>query len=180
MMSFGYDLRRVTRNLRKSALVVVAAAIGATIICDAHPSLRNVQQGCFILDAPAFALEHTEGCDSSGGVLAECWATSKARIDLNPCLQEKLAEAERDYKKTAARLGAKLAKLDAVTGGRYGALAAFRKAQQRFGQYQDANCKSYAAEMASGTGAGDIREACLVDMTRARIIEMEKRLDPTS
>ncbi|MBV8056245.1 MAG: DUF1311 domain-containing protein [Deltaproteobacteria bacterium] len=60
---------------------------------------------------------------------------------------------------------------------RFGCL---REAQQKFRQYQDANCKSYAAEMASGTGAGDIREACLVDMTRARVIEMEKRLDPAS
>jgi uncharacterized protein YecT (DUF1311 family) len=71
-----------------------------------------------------------------------------------------------------------LAELDILTGGQYGALAAFREAQQKFRQYKDANGKSYAAEMASGTGAGDVYEACLVDMTRARVTGIEKRLDP--
>jgi uncharacterized protein YecT (DUF1311 family) len=159
--------------------MVFAAAIGAAIICDAHPSLHDVQQDRFGHDAPASA-KQSKRRDSYGGALAECWATSKARIDVNSCLQEKLAKAQRDYEKIAVKLAAKLAELDVVTGGRYGALAAFREAQQKFQQYRDANCKSYAAEMASGTGAGDVREACVVDMTRARVIEMEKHLDPAS
>ena len=123
-------------------------------------------------------MKQTRRRDSDSGALAECWAASKARIDVNPCLQEKFAEAESNYKQTAARLAAKLAELDIITGGRYGALAAFYDAQQKFQQYKLANCRSYAAEMTSGTGADDVRKACLVDMTRARVTEMEKRLDP--
>ena len=179
MMYSSCGLRGVTSNLRKSALVAFVALIEAAIICDAHPSLRDVWQGCCGQDAPA-SVKQTRRRDSDGGALAECRAASKARIDVNPCIQEKLAQAERNYKQTAARLAAKLAELDAITGGRYGALAAFREAQRKFQQYRDANGKSYAAETASGTGADDVREACLVDMTRARVIEMEKRLDPAS
>ena len=176
MMSLGYGLRRVSSNPRKSAFVAFVALIGAAIICDAHSSLRDVRQGCCGQDAPA-SVNQTRRRDSDGGVLAECWAVPKTRIDVNLCIQEKMVEAERNYIQTAARLAAKLAELDTITGGRYGALAAFRESQQKFQQYRDANCKSYAAEMASGTGADDVREACLVDMTRARVTEMEKRLD---
>jgi uncharacterized protein YecT (DUF1311 family) len=152
--------------------------MGAAILCDVHPSLPDVQQSRSGHDAPASVLEQTERRDPYGGALNECWATAKARIDITPCLRKKLVDAERDYEKTAARLAAKLAQLDAITGGRYGAASAFREAQQKFQQYKDANCRSYAAEMASGTGAGDVREACFVDMTRARVKEMEKHLDP--
>ena len=95
MIYSGCGLRGVTSNLRKSAFMVFAAAIGAAIICDAHPCLHDVQQDCFGHDTPASA-KQPKRRDSYGGALAECWATSKARIDVNPCLQEKLAEAERD------------------------------------------------------------------------------------
>jgi hypothetical protein len=111
MMYSGCGLRGVTS---KSAFIVFAAAIGAAIICDAHPSLHDVQQDRFGHDALASATQ-PERRDSYGGARAECWARSKARIDVYPCLQEKLAETERDYEKIAARLAAKLAELDAVT-----------------------------------------------------------------
>jgi uncharacterized protein YecT (DUF1311 family) len=89
-----------------------------------------------------------------------------------------LAEAERLYKETTERMASNLAELDRVTGGRYRALITFREAQRNFELYREANCKYYAAEMASGTGAGDVREACLLDMTRARITEIEMLLHP--
>jgi hypothetical protein len=114
-MSSGYGLRRVTSHPRKSALVVLVAATGAAIMCDVHPSLPDVQQGRSGHDAPASVLEQTERRDSYGGALNECWATAKARIDITPCLRKKLADAERDYEKTATRLAAKLTQLDAIT-----------------------------------------------------------------
>jgi hypothetical protein len=80
--------------------------------------------------------------------------------------------------RASARLAARLDKLDAITGDRYEALTTFVEAQLKFQQYKDANYKFYAVEMASGTGADDVREACLVDMTRARVVESEKRLSP--
>jgi hypothetical protein len=101
MMSSGYGLRRVSSNPRKSALVAFATLIGAAIICDAHLSLCDVRQDCCGHDAPA-SVRQTRRRDSDGGALAECWAASKARIDVNPCLQKKLADAERNYKQTAA------------------------------------------------------------------------------
>jgi len=156
--------------------VAFVALIWAAIISDTQLSLCDVRQGYCGPNAPA-SVKQIRRRDSDSGALAECWAASKTRIDVNLCLQEKMVEAELNYKQTAARLAAKLTELDTITGGRYGALAAFRESQQKFQQYRDANCKSYAAEMASGTGADDVREACLVDMTRARVTEMEKRLD---
>ncbi|MBV8361078.1 MAG: DUF1311 domain-containing protein [Deltaproteobacteria bacterium] len=140
-------------------LVAFAALIGAATICDAHLSLCGVRQSCCRQDASASAKQSRRR--DSDGALVECWTRSKARIDVNPCLQEKLAEAERNYKQAAARLAVKLAELDIITGGRFGALATSREAQQKFQQYKDANCKSYAVEMTSGTGAEDVHEACL-------------------
>jgi hypothetical protein len=131
-MTFSsYSLRRVSSNLRKSAIVASVALIGAAIICDAELSLCDARQGGCGLDAPA-SVKQIMRRDSDAGALAECWAASKARIDIILCLQEKLAEAERNYKRTAAMLAAKLAELDTITGGRYRALATFREAQQNF------------------------------------------------
>jgi uncharacterized protein YecT (DUF1311 family) len=173
-----FPVCRLGRAACKSAVVILIAVIGVASFSNALPSLRNFQQRRSGPNTPTFMLAQTEQRSSYGGALDECWEISKARIDLKPCLRAKLAEAQRDYEKIISQLAAKLAQLDAITESRYRVLAAFREAQETFQQYKDANCKFYTAEMTSGTGAGDVREACLVDMTQARITEMEKHMDP--
>jgi heat shock protein HslJ/uncharacterized protein YecT (DUF1311 family) len=104
--------------------------------------------------------------------LSECYAISASRVEIGPCLDRKLAEAEADLAAAVRAVRDRMTDLDRVTG-RTDAGPAFERAQERFLAFREANCAWQGAQLASGTGAGDATRDCLVHMTQARAAELK-------
>ncbi len=110
--------------------------------------------------------------DAPAGALSECYAISASRVEIGPCLDRKLAEAEADLAAAVRAVRDRMTDLDRVTG-RTDAGPAFERAEERFLAFREAHCVWQGARLASGTGAGDVTRDCLVHMTRARAAELK-------
>jgi uncharacterized membrane protein/uncharacterized protein YecT (DUF1311 family) len=108
------------------------------------------------------------------GALQECYAAAVTRLEVGPCLERKLAEAQQELERAQERCLVRMRDLDAVTSSDTGAERAFLGAQEAFLAFREGNCRWRSAELASGTGAGDVYRACLVDATRRRTEELLK------
>ena len=64
-------------------------------------------------------------------------------------------------------------KLDAVTE-RTLATSAFDRSQKAFAEFREMNCVWRAAQLSSGTGAGDVARDCMIRMTLGRVEELMK------
>jgi heat shock protein HslJ/uncharacterized protein YecT (DUF1311 family) len=114
----------------------------------------------------------TIAVDAPAGPLSECYAISASRVEIGPCLDRKLAEAEADLAAAVRAVRDRMTDLDRVTG-RTDAGPAFERAQERFLAFREANCAWHGAQLASGTGAGDATRDCLVRMAQARAAELK-------
>jgi heat shock protein HslJ/uncharacterized protein YecT (DUF1311 family) len=123
---------------------------------------RPVLVSCLLLATAAVA---------PAGPLSECYAISASRVEIGPCLDRQLAEAEADLSAAADAARGRIADLDRVTG-LPDAGQAFERAGERFLAFREANCAWQGAQLASGTGAGDATKDCLVRMTQARAAEL--------
>ena len=107
--------------------------------------------------------------------LEECWREVDTRLELAPCLQNKLGDSNRVMADTTERVHESMRELESVTG-RQLYVAAFEAAQRAFMQFREANCAWRYAQASPGTGAGDFQLSCLIAMTRSRIEELSKVL----
>jgi heat shock protein HslJ len=110
--------------------------------------------------------------DAPAGPLSECYAISTSRVEIGPCLDRQLAEAEADLAAAVRAVRDRMTDLDRVTG-RTDAGPAFERAQQRFQAFREAHCAWQGARLATGTGAGDVTKDCLVRMMQARAAELK-------
>jgi heat shock protein HslJ/uncharacterized protein YecT (DUF1311 family) len=110
--------------------------------------------------------------DAPAGPLSECYAISASRVEIGPCLDRKLGEAEADLAAAVRAVRDRMTELDRVTG-RTDAGPAFARAQERFLAFREANCAWHGARLASGTGAGDVTRDCLARITQARTAELK-------
>jgi uncharacterized protein len=107
-------------------------------------------------------LEHDRA--EAHGTLGECRRETRDAGAVGLCLDRKLAEA------TAAFGDAEAAMLQRLTG-RDDVAAAFRESQEAFLRFRDGTCRWRSA--LGGHDEADVRQACLVDFTRARTAEIE-------
>lgn len=110
--------------------------------------------------APAREERHGEG----RGVMAECRRETSDAASVGLCLDRKLAAA------TAAFGDAEAAMLQRLAG-RPEVAASFRESQEAFLRFRDGTCRWRSA--LDGYDEPDLRQACLVDFTRARTAEIE-------
>jgi heat shock protein HslJ/uncharacterized protein YecT (DUF1311 family) len=110
--------------------------------------------------------------DAAASPLSECSAISANRVEVGPCLDRKLVEAEADLAATVRAVRDGMRGLDRVRG-RTDAGPAFERAQERFLAFREATCAWQGAQLASGTGAGDVTRDCLVRMAQARAAELK-------
>jgi len=107
--------------------------------------------------------------------LRECTALGASRIEVGPCLDKKLAEAEAELSAAAQEVGERMMALDRVTG-RPLAASAFEESERAFNAFRKRNCAWLSAQVGAGTGAGNVERDCAIEMTRARTLELHKWL----
>jgi uncharacterized protein YecT (DUF1311 family) len=105
------------------------------------------------------------------GALEECMtkpdhaAVTRCLTDADRAAQDALVKAEGDIAKRAREI-------DTATG-RSGAAAAFAKSMRAFSDYRRAQCDYVRAMYAGGNGADQGQLACMVDMTRRRVRDLQ-------
>jgi len=145
--------------------------------------VRSVKIACLLMlgcpcpmtlaDGKGSSPEHFE---AAPGAMAECWAESSNRMEVRPCLAAKQKVADAALTEATSRMENKARELDAITTADHDVKQRFLSAQKAFFQYINANCRWHAVMFASGTGAGDTYQACLVDLRRVRTAEIRKAL----
>lgn len=108
--------------------------------------------------------------------LDQCYEGAPTHLEVAPCLEKMLAEAEVELDKAQHQARKELESLDKVTGGRE-ALEDFEEAQRAFIRYREAQCRFVEAQAEPGSSAGDMRLDCMIRLTRARLKEVRAILD---
>jgi len=111
---------------------------------------------------------------ATAGALDECWQVVTQRIDLPPCLEGLQVRADAELSDALTRATASQRRLDAATGNT-AASDSLRQAQLAFELYRELECTARRAQLASGTGAGDVYLACRVDLTRERVAALNEQ-----
>jgi len=106
-----------------------------------------------------------------GGPLEDCYGHAESRLDVRPCLEALLSEAESQLIEVERARRKQLMALADVTG-RDAALKAFEVAAKDFRVFRKSACRLARMEAEPGTGAGDFERDCLVRMTRSWITEI--------
>jgi uncharacterized protein YecT (DUF1311 family) len=109
--------------------------------------------------------------------LADCYRRAATRLEVKPCLEAKLSQAEAALRRAEAATAREMEELAAVTG-RDEASKAFEAAREAFSRHRQASCHWLRLRAEPGTGAGDIELDCRIRMTGARAAELE-RLSPS-
>ena len=103
--------------------------------------------------------------------LAQCTRDAAMRDKPRPCLEVLLQVAENDLTQAYA-LHFQDARERDQGAGNENAVAAFRKANDEWKQYRDAECTRRLDRLPKGTAADDQQLACMVELTRRRMIDM--------
>jgi len=100
--------------------------------------------------------------------LARCWKQANTRIELAPCLEKLLRDADDRLEKMHSEVARQAAELDRVTGYRSDNIGKFRASDARWHAYRDAECARQAQAMSPGTGSGDVYLACRITLANER------------
>jgi uncharacterized protein YecT (DUF1311 family) len=124
-----------------------------------------------LMRAAALSVTLAFAAGASAGALEECMgksdhaATTRCLTDAERAAQDQLVKIEGDIARKAREI-------DTATG-RGGAAAAFGRSMREFSEYRKAQCDFVRAMYASGSGADQGQLACMVDMTRRRIRDLQ-------
>jgi uncharacterized protein YecT (DUF1311 family) len=103
--------------------------------------------------------------------LAQCTRDENLRGKPRPCLEQTLSVAETDLTQAYAPQFQEARERDHNTGNE-AAVAAFRKANEEWRQYRDAECGRRRDEAAKSVAPDDVQLACMVELTRRRALDM--------
>jgi uncharacterized protein YecT (DUF1311 family) len=103
---------------------------------------------------------------STPSALASCARSAELRARLRPCLESLQQMAEQELLLVYAQHFQQANERGAAT------VAAFRKSNDAWRAYRDAECARRREQPREGTAAEDLELACLVELTRRRAAEM--------
>jgi len=103
--------------------------------------------------------------------LAQCTRDDALRTRPQPCLEVLLQVAENDLTEVYAQRFQEARERDHKAGNE-NALASFRKSNDEWRQYRDAECARRRDHAPQGVAAEDIQVACLAELTRRRALDM--------
>ncbi len=121
------------------------------------------------MTAVGLTLLGTESSLSSESPLARCWKQAETRIELRPCLQKLVQDADDRLQKLQSKVERQAAELDRVTGYRADNVGKVRASDVRWRAYRDAECDRQAQAMSPGTGSGDVYLACRITLANERM-----------
>lgn len=116
-----------------------------------------------------FTLLGIESSLSSESPLARCWKQADTRIELGPCLDKLLQDADHRLQSMQSKVERQATELDRVTGYRSNNVGKVRASDARWRAYRDAECDRQAQAMSPGTGSGDVYLACRITLTNERM-----------
>ena len=149
----------VSSILRGNGAVVLDNAPSAELsfIC----MLANEKQAVFF--------EWLPRADASA--MAQCMRDENLRGQPRPCLQTMLNVAEADLLQVYAARFQEARERDHGTGKDLAA-DTFRKANDEWRQYRDAECNRRRDQIPQGVSPDDVQLACVVELTRRRALDM--------
>src|SRR5688572_22290470 len=158
------SIERYTRKLGSQFVSSILRGNGAVVL-DAAPS-AELSFICLLADEKrAVFFEWVPRANVAA--LAQCTRDGAMRDKPRPCLELLLQVAENDLTQAYAPQFQEARERDHGTGNE-NAATAFRKANDEWRQYRDAECARRVKDAASE----DQRLACMVDLTRRRILDM--------
>jgi uncharacterized protein YecT (DUF1311 family) len=161
------SIERYTRKLGSQFVSSVLRGDAAVVLFDGAPS-SELSFVCLLADDKrAVFFEWLPRQNVSA--LAQC--TRDKGAPARPCLETLLSVAETDLTQSYAPRYQEARDRDAGTGKEL-FVERFRKANDEWKQYRDAECARRADYVPQGASAEDHHLACLVDLTRRRAIDM--------
>ena len=123
--------------------------------------------------AVGLTLPGTESPLASESPLARCWKQADTRVELRPCLEKLLQDADDRLQKLQSKVERQAAELDRVTGSRADNVGKVRTSDVRWRAYRDAECDRRAQAMSPGTGSGDVYLACRISLANERMQHLD-------
>lgn len=104
--------------------------------------------------------------------LDHCYALigAKPRTELANCLQEQQQNAEKELEQQLEKTRRELE--ETGSSAIKTAIQSLEKSQQAFLQFREAECKRIGDAALGGSGAGDMQQACITDLTHWRIRQL--------
>jgi uncharacterized protein YecT (DUF1311 family) len=161
------SIERYTRKLGSQFVSSVLRGDAAVVLFDGVPS-SELSFVCLLADDKrAVFFEWLPR--PSVSALAQC--TRDKGTATRPCLETLLSVAETDLTQSYAPRYQEARDLDGGTGKEV-FIERFRKANDEWKQYRDAECARRSAQVPQGAAADDLHLACVVDLTRRRALDM--------
>jgi uncharacterized protein YecT (DUF1311 family) len=161
-------IERYTRKLGNQFVSSILRGNGAVVLDNAPSAelsficlLANDKQAVFFDWLPR----------ANASAMAQCTRDDSLRDKPRPCLELILRVAESDLTQVYAEHFQSARERDVKTGNE-AAADAFRKANEEWRQYRDAECARRRDHAPKGVAGEDQQLACMVELTRRRALDM--------
>lgn len=109
---------------------------------------------------------------TAADALTSCYKKSETTVEVQACLKEELEVVKKRYDDVVERVMDNARELDRVQKKKTAANA-FTEANKAFEKFVDAECGWINASYGSGTGAGNAKLACRINLMRLRTGAMD-------
>jgi uncharacterized protein YecT (DUF1311 family) len=163
-------LERYTRKLGNQFVSSILRGNGAVVL-DNAPSAELGFMCMLADDKRAVFFEWLPRLNASA--LAQCTRDDALRAQPRPCLETLHGIAETDLMQAYSAQFQEARERDSKAGNE-AAVNTFRKANEEWRQYRDAECQRRRDHTPKGVAAEDFVLACAVELTRRRMLDMRK------
>ena len=164
----GVSIERYTRKMGNQFVSSVLTGNGAVVLPGA-PS-AELSFICLLADDKrAVFFEWLPRPNAPAHV--QCTRDEDLRAKPRPCLETLLRVAEEDLTQAYASQFQEARERDHATG-KEESVNVFRRANDEWRQYRDAECSRRRETVPQGVGAEDYQIACMVELTRRRALDM--------
>ena len=161
-------IERYTRKLGTQMVSSILRGNGAVVL-DGTPSAELSFLCLLASDKQAVFFDWLPRISPSA--LAQCTRDDNLRGKPRPCLEHMLSVAETDLTQTYAAHFQAARERDHEKGNEAGVIA-FRKANDEWRQYRDAECTRRRDHAPKGVTVEDYQLACVIELTRRRALDM--------
>lgn len=161
-------IERYTRKIGNQFVSSILRGNGAVVL-DNAPSAELSFICLLASDKQAVFFDWLPRANASA--LAQCTRDDPLRDKPRPCLELVLRVAESDLTQVYAEHFQNARERD-VTAGNEASTDAFRKANEEWRQYRDAECARRRDQAPKGVAGEDQQLACMVELTRRRALDM--------
>jgi uncharacterized protein YecT (DUF1311 family) len=163
-------IERATRKLGNQFVSSILRGNGAVVL-DNAPSAELSFMCMLADDKRAVFFEWLPRNNASA--MAQCTRDDALRAKPRACLETLLGVAETDLMQAYSAQFQEARERD-YKAGNEAAVNTFRKANEEWRQYRDAECQRRRDNTPKGAAADDFQLACAVELTRRRALDMRK------